>query len=365
MAIEPNPLAAVESARGAVLRVYGGLELPEKFADAMAEYDSVRHGAGLFDLSFRGPLRFTGTDRASFLHNLLTNDVASLRPGDGCYAALLTQQSRVVADANVYALEDSILLDLDLRLMARAREHLEKHLVADDVEIEDASATHLWLGVHGARALDALRAAVDAPLPEAALSHAALEAAGVPVRVARTAWTGALGYDLLVARDRAAELWEALLAAGAAAGLRPAGMVAFNVLRVEAGIPWVGVDVDESHLVLEAGLERAINFRKGCYLGQEVVERASARGHVNRRLVGLRIAGRVAPPSGAKLWSDGKEIGQVTSAVLSPAVAAPIALAYVRREHVEPGSRIEVDVPSGRTTAEVVSMPFSAASAAP
>ncbi len=351
-----SPLRDLERAAGAVLRRYGGLELPEKFADVAAEVEAARSSAGLFDLAFRSRLAFRGADRATFLHNLLSNEVLSLGPGAGCYTTLLTQQSKVVVDGNLFVLEEVILFDVDRRLKGRAREHLEKFLIADEVEIDDLEESEASIGIEGPRSIDILRIAAGGVEPPASpYRHAAVTIGGASARVARVHWTGDPGFDVTAATESAAAVWQALRAAGEPLGLVPAGMAAFNILRIEAGIPWVGVDVDESHLVLEAGLERGISFQKGCYLGQEVVERASARGHVNRRLVGLRLDGAVVPKAGAKVLRGGAEVGRVTSAVYSPAAGTAIAMGYVRREAMAAGSRLEIESAGG---AEVVSMPF-------
>jgi len=161
-----------------------------------------------------------------------------------------------------------------------------------------------------------------------------------------------------VARADGPAVWQALLGAGAPLGLRPAGMAAAEILRLEAGIPYPDVDFDETHLVLEAGLERGISFRKGCYLGQEIVERASARGHVNRRLVGLRIHGDRVPARGARILKGGAETGRITSAAFSPHLRAPIALGYVRRDAISAGSRVEVEISGTTVVAEVAALPF-------
>src|SRR5262249_44332968 len=149
---------------------------------------------------------------------------------------------------------------------------------------------------------------------------------GLPVHIVRADDTGFDGYELLVPGSQAEAVWQTLLQVGAPFDLQPVGLTALNLLRVEAGIPWYGIDMDESRIVLEVGLEHAINFKKGCYLGQEVVERATARGHVNRKLSGLLVHGNTIPVSGDKLFSDAQEVGWVTSAINSPRLGRPIAL---------------------------------------
>lgn len=353
-----SPFAEFGRARGAVFHDYGGIELVEAYGDPLKECRQARASAGLFDLSFRTGLRFTGADRATFLHNLLSNDIASLRPGTGCYATLLTRESRVVADANVLCMEDSLRLDVDARVKDRARAHLEKFLVADEVEIEDRAGIETTLGIQGPRAAEILRGLVDADVPATELAHVSAKIGDVPVVVASVRWTGDSGYELIVRTSDAAGVWQAVLAAGAPMGLQGVGMAAFEILRIEAGIPYVGIDFDESHLVLEAGLERGLDFHKGCYLGQEIVERASARGQVNKRLVGLRIEGTVTPPKGAHIYKDGTKVGSITGAVFSPHLRMPIAFGYVRREAVPLGTRLEIEVSGTNAAAEVTGLPF-------
>ncbi len=354
-----NPLADLVRALGAVMRSYDGVELAESFGDPRIEATDARKAAGLFDLSSRARLRFRGPDRVTFLHNLLSNDVAALRPGTGCYATLLTRESKVVADTNVLCMEDVIDLELDRSVKDRARAHLERFLVADDVEVEDRSEKETSLGVHGPRAPEILRIALpDCGLPQAELEHRPATIAGAPILVVRDAWTGDPGFEIVTARTSVAGVWRAIATAGAAFGLRPAGMAAADILRLEAGRPRIGVDFDETHLVLEAGLERGIHFSKGCYLGQEIVERASARGHVNRRLVGLRIEGDRVPQSGARLAAEGAEVGRITSAVFSPHLGSTIALGYVRRAVAAPGSGVSVELGGSTVPAVVTALPF-------
>ena len=354
-----TPLAAWHETHGAVLVNERGIELPERFSDPREEYQAVREQAGLIDLSFRAQIRMTGEDRTAFLQGMVSNDVQALRPGDGCLAALLTEQGRIVADLRVYALDTCFLLDVDARIREKLIETLSRFIIADDVEMEDLSETQTTLALQGPLAPQVLAAAGIAAAPGKMFQHVEATLAGVTVRLVRASDTGEDGYEILVPKEQAELVWRTLLQVGAPLGLRPVGLIALNTLRIEAGIPWYGVDMDEGRIVLEVGLEPAISFRKGCYLGQEVVERASARGHINRKLTGLLVQGNTLPAGGDKLFHDSQEVGWVTSAVVSPRLDRPIALGYVRREHLAPGTRLRIDRQGTPVIAEVTTLPFS------
>jgi folate-binding protein YgfZ len=355
-----SPLHDELAAHGAHFAVYGDHEIPRSFGDdVLSEYKAVRMSAGALDLSYRRKLRVTGSDRAGFLHGMLSNDVTSLSSGQGCHAAFLTVQAHVVADLRVYVLDDAIVLDAEPAAAPGLRDGLERHIIADDVEITDVTASYVTLSVQGPHADQVIRAAVgDLPHFSRELDHVEAKVAGHAVRCVRVREAGELGYELLVPAENGRAVWRAVAEDGVRVGLRAVGREAFNVLRVEAGIPWYGLDMDESRIVLEVGLDDAISTTKGCYLGQEVVERASARGHVNRRLTGLRMEDRPIPAHGAEVRAEEKAIGVVTSAVDSPALGRPIAMAYIRRELLTPGTRVEVAGAGGPLTGYVTSLPF-------
>jgi folate-binding protein YgfZ len=331
-------LAAAARARGAALAEIDGWTVPARFGDPAGEYRALREAAALVDLAFLGRLRVTGPDRADFLQGMLSNDVKALAPGGGCPALLLTEQGKIVADLVALATADAILLDGMACALEDARVALERYVVADDVELAATGAAEHVLGVLGpdaARALERL----GAPLPAVDYAHETREVLGAAVQIVRVPAPGAGGVRCHVAAADAADWWRRCLDA---ARIPPAGLEAWDVLRIESGIPRYGRDLTRETLALEAPLEAAISFRKGCYLGQEVVERITARGHVNRKLVGVAIDGRAVPAPGDRLHAAGREVGWVTSAAWSWRLACPIALAYVRREHLAPGTVLEL-----------------------
>jgi folate-binding protein YgfZ len=277
-------------------------------------------------------VRATGGDRVEFLQGMLTNDVVGLRTGEGCAALLLTIQGRVVADLRVAACDDALLLDVDRRACDALLEALGRLIIADDVGlIPDAETT--LVGVSG----PATGTVVPALAALGPFAHTMTSIGDVAGRVVHASAIGEAGAVLHVRTSDGPRVWDALVAAGAI----PCGTAALEARRVECGVPRVGLDMGEKTLALEVPVEAAISVTKGCYLGQEVMARATARGHVNRRLCGLVFAG-AAPLAGAVLVHDGYEVGQVTSVAFSPALGCAVGLGFVRREHWDAGTELVV-----------------------
>jgi len=354
-----TPLTAWQQAQGAVLINDRGIELPDHFTNPLEEYQAVREKAGLINLSFRVQVKMTGEDRVTFLQGMVSNDVKALRPGEGCAATFLTEQGRIIADLRVYALDTCLLLDGDARIKEKTVETLLRFIIADDVEMEDLSEAQTMLALQGPLSSQVLEAAGVSVSLTKPFQQSEATLAGTPIRLIRVSDTGEEGYEILTPSEKAKSVWQALLQVGTPLGLRPVGFAALNTLRIEAGIPWYGLDMDEGRIVLEVGFEHAISFKKGCYLGQEVVERATARGHINRRLSGLLVQGNTLPVSGDKLFRESQEVGWVTSAAVSPRLGQPIALGYIRREYLTPGTQLRIDRQGMPVIAEVSTLPFS------
>jgi folate-binding protein YgfZ len=347
-----SPLAV--GARDSVSVEVDGWTVAAAYDDPAREYAALRDSAALVDLAYRARVHVTGADRVEFLHGMLSNDVRRLGSGDGCAALVLTDQARVVAQCVVLALADAILLDARARAAARAVSALARYVVADDVELALDDTTHA-IGVLGPGAVDALvRCGIAAP-PSAAYAHALVDSDAGPVRVVRLPAPGAGGFACLVPRSAALAWWAAAIRAEVPA----AGFTAFETLRVENGVPADDVDVGPDTLALEAPLEPAISFGKGCYLGQEVVERVAARGHVNRTLVPLVVEGAIVPRPGDVIAAAGRDVGRVTSAAWSWRLEQPVALGYVRREHAAAGSRVDVRAGAGPLPATVRTVPVA------
>lgn len=320
-------------------------------------YQLARTAAAIVDRGERAWVVVSGADRRAYLHGLLTNDIAALQAGQGCYAAYLTPQGRMIADLWVYELGDILLVSMIRDVKPTVLARLDQFIFTEDVQLGDVTDTFGATAVVGPRAAQALAAAADvavdrlSALPEH--GNLRITFAGQPAIVLRTTDTGESGFDILVASEQVSQLRERLHADGVVDVNAGDG----EALRIEAAIPRFHRDMDEETIPLEAGIEsRAISMTKGCYVGQEVIVRVLHRGHgrVAKRLVGLTVNGAVVPPSGAPVEAEGKEIGSVTSSAMSPALGKPIALAYVHRDFVTAGTIVRVT----DTDAVVTPTPF-------
>src|SRR5262245_60924683 len=324
-------------------------------------YTQALEGAVLFDLSSRGVIELAGKDARLFLHNLCTNDVKELLVGGGCEAFLCTVKARVIAHAVVGYFQaddqDVVRLDVEPGMATAVLKHLDHYLISERVELADRTNELAMLRVCGPNAgemLSQFTGDLIQALP--AWHHVARKIGSLtaPVQVRRQACLAIPGYDLIAAKADVGHLQDALTALGTLV----AGPETHEVLRVEAGWPVYGVDMDENRFVVEVGrTQQAISYTKGCYLGQEPIVMARDRGHVNRTLMGLRVRAPAPLPAGTKLLRDGKEVGQTTSSVLSPRFGT-IALAYIRRGNQEPGTVLDFDAAGTTGTAEVTSLPF-------
>ena len=258
---------------------------------------------------------------ARLLHAITSNEVKKQTPGTGCYAFLLSPQGRIQADLNLFCYDDHFLLDTEAELGEKVRLHIKRYIIADQVELEDVTAQIAAIGLEGPGAA-ALLAAIGAPCPTDAYTHAAWE----DMTVAAVTVTGQPGVRIFCPGEKDAALIQQLETAGAVAAYAEDA----RVVRIENGKPRYGEDIRETSLPQETQLMHAISFNKGCYFGQEIVERIRAQGHVNKKLTRVVVAGAAVPDAGTKTMVDGAE-AEVTSAILSPASGEVVALAYVRQ----------------------------------
>ncbi len=387
--MNPLNLQAFHHGLGARFAELSGAQIVNDYGDWLAEHAALQALAGVIDLSFRSRLCLIGADRARYLHGQVTNDVKKLRVGEGCYAAITTAKAKMESDLNIFALTDELLLDFEPGLAEKISPRLEKFIVADDVQIVDAAPHYGLLSVQGPKAAEAVRALglfteipakafgsvkiSDATLGEVYLmNHArvgACRSRGDETQTKENLETPHVvsyhsanaGFDLFVPNHSLGAVADKLIAAAKQIGGRAVGWQAFETARIEAGIPRFGADMDASNLPLECGIEsRAVTYNKGCYLGQEVINRIHSVGHVNRELRGLRLTNdlNVLPQRGDKLFHADKEVGHVTSAVKSPTLDAQIALGYVRREANQIGNELTLRTAAGEGLAKIVELPF-------
>ena len=314
-------------------------------------YQAARQRAASIDRSSRGRIVVSGRDRATYLQGLLTNDVVALAPGSGCYAAYLTPQGRMISDLWVYELGDVMLLDLpSLDTRNAVLTKLDQFIFSEDVQLGDVTDAFAQIAVVGPDAARVVSDLMGQSAPTAEHACVRAEVAGGAAIVTRVTDAGEPGFDLYVERLRLPLLRQALEAAEVTA----VDADTAEVLRVEAGIPAFHHDMTEETIPLEAGIEaRAINRNKGCYVGQEVIVRVLDRGHgrVAKKLAGVTMEGDAVPAAGAPVKHGDKDVGAITSAVQSPALNRPIALAYLQRDALEPGTVVTVGGANGVVTA--------------
>ncbi len=324
-------------------------KIPLTYADATEEYWTIKKAVGLADMSHLGRLRITGKDRVSFLNGLLTNDISQLKENEGQRSALLNSKARVLADLHLYAQPDSLLVDTGESPASHVKEILDMFIITEDVQIQDSSRDLVQLTVQGPRSSQAIKEVLG---PEAQdLKQLEQKTLGPSTIIARDR-TGQSGYDIILPALEAEPVWHGFLLNGGDIGLNPVGSQALEILRLEAGYPKYATDVDENTIILEAGFKDAINFNKGCYLGQEVVARATHIGRVNKQLVRLEVETKDSISPRSKLMSDGREAGFITSAAFSPGLGRVASLGYANREFAKEGTRVNVQ--SGETSLAAV-----------
>jgi len=345
-----SPLVEVEREGGARHGVWFGTTLPDDFGDWRGEYGYLRESVALLDKNYRAILEFTGPDRVRYLNAILTNNVKDLLPNHGVVSLFLSPQGRILAELETYALPESLLCISFAMIRARLVAELDKYIIMDDVTLTDRTEEFGTLALEGPKAPEVAQrlSGVDLLVLDE-LEFCEAHVGGISCKVLRRSPGGVLGAEFLVARAQLGTLWEKLLAATREAGGGPAGYTALNALRLELGVPWFGYDFGEKQIPHEAGLQDShISYTKGCYTGQEIVERVRSRGQVNRVRVMVRFDAKEIPAAGTALVSEGKEFGFVTRAGFSPRLSAPIGMGYVRREKSGVGSGLDSAV--GRAT---------------
>ena len=338
---------------------YEDWQLVGHFTDSYQEHHAVRDSVGVVDLSHRGRLRFTGSDRGAYLHRIISNDVEGLAVGEGNYATILTNRGKIIAGMKVCVFGESIDIETNAETTSILYQELDKYLIADDVTIEDFTERTGAVGVHGPKSAELLKDVYGFDVRDLPEYHSVVdEIDGRRIVCIRANETGELGYNLCTASESIEWLWDTILRKGRAFSAEPVGLTALNSLRIEAGIPRYGAELGDSIFPGEAELENAISYEKGCYIGQEIVARMKYRGHPNRLLRGFEIAGDIPPQNGDRLLDGDKEIGWITSATVSPTFGIPIAMGYVRTAFADEGSQVEIETADSRENATVRLLPF-------
>jgi folate-binding protein YgfZ len=333
------------------LENYRGADTPASFGDTTAEFRALLEGCGLFDMSWQAKLVLTGEDRVRWLNGMVTNNVRDLAMGHGVYNFVLTAQGRIVGDLVAYNRGDFVLVTTDRAQSAAITEIFDRYIIMDDVEVADISEKLAAFGIAGPRAAQALQAAgIDvSQLDPGQVFDLVWHDMGISV--ARSTNPNMDAYELWFAAEQADRVWDELVAAGAT----PVGSEALELYRIARGVPLYGRDFGQRDLPQETEQKHALNFTKGCYIGQEIVERIRARAILHRTFTGFLVEGE-PPQLGTKVQSDGKNIGEITSTarVPFPGGKRTVALGYLRREFEAPGTAVQI----GEQKATVQSIPF-------
>jgi len=347
-------------ARPAQLNEYRGAATATRFADPREEFSALLNGCGIYDLGFRARVSLTGDDRVRWLNGMVTNNVRDLAVGQGVYAFLLNAQGRILADMYVYNRGETLVVETDRSQVEKIIATFDHFIIMDDVEVANISEKETALGLAGPRSREVLKAAGIA-VPEMQPLQVATPQCGcdckcVECTVIRGENASQESYEIWLQPQDIYQTWQALIAAGAT----PVGSEALEMHRIAAGIPLYGVDIRERDLPQETEQMRALNFNKGCYVGQEIVERIRSRGNVHRTFAGFLMEGAAEIPAGTKITSgdkdkDDKEVGEVTSVAIfgTGPEQRTVALGYIRREAGAPGREVMI----GNAQASVTQLP--------
>ena len=358
--LKRTPLHAVHVAAGARMVPFGGWDMPVQYTGIIEEHRAVRTRAGLFDVSHMGEVNISGPGALDFIQRLVTNDLRRVAVGQAMYTAMCTPEGGIIDDLLVYHLGDARYLavvnaantDGDLAWM-------RSHLPGNGVMLTDVSADTALLALQGPRAVAILSRLTREPvdLIKYYWCREGVEVAGRRVIVSRTGYTGEDGFELYAAAEDAVHLWNAVLEAGKADGIMPAGLGARDTLRLEAGLLLHGNDMDQTTTPMEVGLSWTVKLQKGDFTGADVLRRQKAEG-TSRRLSGFVLEDRAIARHGFSVLIDGHKAGVVTSGSFGPTVEKNIGLAFVPPSHATPDSRIAIEIRGRVVSAVVVKTPF-------
>ncbi len=346
---------------GASFEEVTGWEMPAHYGDVAAEHRAVRQAVGIADLSHRGKIRVTGDDRVKWLQSVISNDILPLQPGQGRYSGFLTHKGKMLTYFRVYMQTDAVMLEDVGEIGDATYLALRKFLLyGTKAKMENCAESWGLLLVSGPKASTVIQSAFGVNVADLTpVNFVTAQIGGHTALVLRTEETGEVDLEILLPVDGLPPAWKALMEAGAQYGITAIGSHAREALRMEAGIPKAGPELNEEIVPPEANLEgKAFSLSKGCYPGQEVVARMDTYGNVRRHLVGLVLKDATIPPKGAKLFSGDREIGWVSSATFSPQLNAPIAFGFPLRDFSKAGTALSIEIEGVRHDATVHSLPF-------
>jgi folate-binding protein YgfZ len=353
--LKQSVLLETQKERGVEIGEYYGWQMPSRYLNSSQEVRNVRENVGICDLTFGGAIRVSGTEATQFLQGLVTNDVKALEKGKGMRAAFLTGHGKVKAFCYILGMGDSFLILNDPQTHDKVFKYVFPFSYAGDFPVEDVSEQFQLLTLQGANSLLVLKESCFEPVPQLnEYEWIGTILAGQKVLVVKHSRTGEEGYDILVPKSGLKDVWDFLLLKGEFHSLSPFGLESLNILRVEAAIPEYGIDIDESNMLLETGLDDVVSFTKGCYTGQEAVAMATYRGHVSKKLSLLSFSRDVPFFSGEKVFAQDKEIGTLSSVVESETFDSKIALACIKYGFFEKGMPVEVKTEQGKYPGEVI-----------
>jgi len=359
--MKQSPLHTHHTQLGATFEEAAGWDVPAHYGDATAEHRAVREAVGLADLSHRGKIRVTGDDRVKWLQSIISNDILPLTPGQGRYSSFLTHKGKMLTYFRVYMQTDTVMLEDVGEIGDATFQTLRKFLLyGTKAKMENCAESWSLLLVSGPKTVQVIQSAFGVDVTDLKpVNFVTAQIGGSHALVIRTEETGETDIEILLPATSLAAAWISLLEAGAKFGIKPVGRHALEALRMEAGIPKAGPDLNEDIVPPEAHLEdKAFSLSKGCYPGQEVVARMDTYGNVRRHLVGLVLKDAPVPPKGAKLFSGDREVGWVSSAVHSPQLNKVIAFGFPLRDFSAPDTALTVDIDGTRHEATVHTLPF-------
>ncbi len=346
---------------GATFAEITGWEMPAHYGDVVAEHHAVRQTVGIADLSHRGKLKVTGEDRVKWLQSVISNDILPLQPGQGRYSSFLTHKGKMLTYFRLYLEPESVMVEDVGEIGEATFQALRKFLLyGTKAKIENCAESWGLLLISGPKAAQVIQSAFGVDVTDLKpINFVTAQIGGHQALVLHTEETGEVDIEVLLPVDSLTTAWTNAMQAGAKFGIRAIGTHAREALRIEAGIPKAGADLNEEIVPPEANLEgKAFSLNKGCYPGQEVVARIDTYGNIRRKLVGLLLKDSVVPPHGAKLYSGDREVGWVSSAVHSPQLNQIIAFGFPLRDFSAPNTALTVEVDRKRHEATVHTLPF-------